>query len=158
MNDREMQEEIDKRDRQKEKVVELIESLGFYGGDASLAESLFCYGLIVRKEKATDEYAIVYVTQWEGADEPKLFDVSFMSRKEILDIVEYSWFDIKAVLSYTGLSREGFMEGDIVNIITDMISFYGCENIFGSSYYPMDYECLINWLTKVKAKEDENEN
>ena len=38
------------------------------------------------------------------------------------------------------MDEKQFLESDFVNKLSDLISYYGCENILGSVYYPMGEE------------------
>ena len=103
---------------------------GYTGVDASLYISLYEYGLIW-KETSSGEYNFIYGINSED-DEYSFFDYGFMSIKDWDNMLNDSWFDLKAVESFSG--GELSFPYDVHTVL----QYYGYENIFGGSYYPSE--------------------
>ena len=101
----------------------------FEGMDADLATSLFEYGLIWKVVKK--DYKFIYAIGYDDRCNANLFDYAFMP----IDTTakdEFDWADWDDVYSYTGLTADEFHAQDLPRIISDLISYYGHENVFGS--------------------------
>ena len=99
---------------------------GYIGVDASLDISLYEYGLIW-KETSSGEYNFIYGINSED-DEYSFFDYGFMSIKDWDNMLNDSWFDLKAVESFSG---------DKLSFPYDVhtaLQYHGYQNIFGESY------------------------
>ena len=109
------------------------EKEGYEGCDVSLDISLNEYKLIWKKYKYNmkkgfkkGDYIFVYIDQ-----DIKLH--SYTGLNENTDVrKEYSWVQWQKVTDYTGMSSEEFFNREIPYIISDLVSYYGTENIFGS--------------------------
>lgn len=112
--------------------------LGYYGQDISLKISLFEYGLLGKFDEEKEQYDFIY----------KHFDsysqVS-LSLKEIKDFINMTWVNKQALFTYVGLDEETFIDQDPLYIISDLISYYGIDNIFGSGYYISLKQLIKNW-------------
>ena len=115
------------------KTLKQYEDAGFDGVDVSLDIALFEYGLIWQKTEP-NEYKFIYGI---GIDEDcnyNLFDYAFFSQEDWNDLLDNTdWFDTDAVCRYYGISKKQLKEG-FPYTISDAISYYGFENIFGGSY------------------------
>ena len=108
-----------------------LETAGFTGPDASLDISLFEYGLAY---KVTDkEILFIYGTQY-GYDEYTRFDRCTIDT-DINIAEEYDWADLKAVHASHGYSAKDWNALPLEQKITDLLRYYGYENVFGSSYW-----------------------
>jgi len=117
----------------------------YEGIDASLETSLYEYGLIwIKGIKGHEkDYHFIYGVNVS----PKTGEfVSFDWGDIPIDCnlkSEYDWVDWNEVLKFTGYEgeEERYFQPDMIpQIISDLISYYGHENIFGSSYYPFEIE------------------
>ena len=114
--------------------IEKYENEGYQGNDASLEISLFEYGLIWKEEE--NEYLFIYGVHTNG-EEYSLFDWGCIS-KDIYIKKEFDWVDWKGVLSFVGENEEDYLKHSIPLIVSDLLSYYGYENVFGSAYSPFE--------------------
>ncbi len=107
---------------------------GFEGNDASLEESLFVYGLIWAKipNDDSEEYHFIYGISVDDNQEYNLFDWSDMTKKDFCDMID-DWMDVEAIESFAGTPIEEIKNG-FPRTIDILISYYGREEIFGSTY------------------------
>jgi hypothetical protein len=119
-----------------------LEKKGFIGIDASLEISLFEYGLIWVKglEGHEKDYHFIYGVGKDKNGDFVSFDWGDLSLgtnpKE-----EWNWIkDFNEVATSCGVSKEDFLKRELPQIVFDLISYYGYENILGSSYYPFPIE------------------
>jgi len=109
------------------------------GNDVDIETSLKEYGLAWTESKT--EYHFYYGIRVDDNCSHDRFDWSDVS-KDIDIREEYSWADFDAVNSFVG---GGFFELSLPQQITDLISYYGSENVFGSSYTEgMTYRDVLN--------------
>lgn len=113
----------------------LSEYEDYDGPDASLDISLYEYGIIWKcTNKRTKEYHIIYGV---GADANTgnytKFDSAHMKIREFRELLKESWFDKKGFDSFRGSIEVNFPDD-----LHSALQYYGCENIFGSSYYPFE--------------------
>lgn len=115
----------------------------FVGTDVSLETSLMEYGLLVSKETDKDgQHACLYKHAYEG-----MFDVGYLSEKEVNAFLNESWFNRESFLSHIGLSEPEWLEISFVNKLSGLLNYYGYENIFGSSYGDaFSTDEAIEWL------------
>lgn len=118
------------------------EANGYEGCDCSLEISLYEYGLIWKEYKratkggfAKGELRFVYGVGHDGC-EYNLFDWGGVYAADPEE--EWNWADFDGVARFTGLSREEFLAQPITSIVSDLILYYGHENVFGGSYYPFE--------------------
>jgi len=104
---------------------------GFTGPDASLDVSLFEYGIAYKV--TDDEILFIYGTQY-GYNEYTRFDRCTINT-DINIAEEYDWADLKAVQSVNGYSTKDWNTLPLEQKITDLLRYYGYENVFGSSYW-----------------------
>lgn len=105
-----------------------LKALGAVGGDKSLNISLGEYGLawIARPD------SILFI--YSAPQFPKRFEcVEFP--KDTDPKKEWDWVDWKALFSALDSSREEFFSQPLERIVSDLVAFYGPEEIFGSSYW-----------------------
>jgi len=109
--------------------------IAMHGTDVSNEISLLEYGLLVSNESHEDgsgSHFCVYRVD-EG------FDCGHIYPSDIVSLINGTdWMseeDIVSFLEYTGCSdKDEFLGLPLVNQISDLLSYYGYENIFGSSY------------------------
>jgi len=115
---------------------------GFKGVDASLETSLYEYGLIwkLQKDEATgkDEYKFIYGVSVEG-EEYNLFDYAHIDA-DVDPVSEWNFVKWEDVAEFCGVSKEELLTQDLPWIVRDLVSYYGREDIFGSSYDPFAIE------------------
>jgi hypothetical protein len=109
------------------------ENAGFNGIDASLETSLFEYGLIWHENDQDGDTKLIFGINYDG-ESYNQFDYGFYNEKEFTDLIESSWFNLDDILSFISNTKENWLNTNLGNRIFDCISYYGYENIFGSSY------------------------
>lgn len=120
----------------------MSQKLTFTGTDASLIISLLEYGLIVSNEENEDgsgtHFCVYHCSHPDGGI---FFDTGHISEKQVDGYLQGKEFptdsDIKAFLKWTGLSKQAWFAMPLVNKLHDLISYWGVENIMGTSYSPM---------------------
>lgn len=105
-----------------------LEAQGFVGLDASLEESLFEYGLAWRD--IGDEWLFVYAhpsieNRFDRCALPKNTDPA----------KEWDWVQWGEIYSFTGMSETDWKALPLPEQVSDLISYHGVENVFGSSYW-----------------------
>jgi hypothetical protein len=118
--------------------IPLLEFQGWEGSDASLEESIFFYDFAWRilPEPNEDGDDTLFLYRIAGR-KPRAFDRCSMSSK--LDFAkEFNWIkaeDWQSFFDTYGTVREAWEEQAFVMKIYDLFNYWGCENIFGSSYW-----------------------
>ena len=115
----------------------LYDYRAFEGCDASLEISLFEYGLIWKQ--VGKDYKFIYGVGLEAnTSDYNQFDYGFMAIDTNIK-EECDWInDWTGILSFVGLTDAEFMAMSLPQQISDLVAYYGYENIFGSSYYPFE--------------------
>jgi len=129
----------------QEKVIKKFEKAGYKGIDASLEISLFEYGLIVSSNTDENgEYHIIYGLDMDDEGGYIAFEQCCYSEKSLLeDTIYESWFKQDGFLNYLGMTLKEWLELPVVHKISDMLSYYGYQNIFGETYYKHDLKSLL---------------
>ena len=104
------------------------------GVDADLEISLFEYGLIW---KLTDgEYKFIYGVGYnDDGQEYNLFGYA-TEDADTDPREEWGFAEWDKICSFVGQTETEFFSQPLPQIVYDLISYYGYENVFGSSYYP----------------------
>ena len=113
------------------KTITELEKLGYNGIDRGLDISLLEYGLAWKEDEK--EIDFIYGIKMNGCDYSRFdriqIDKSIDVRKE------YDWADFKEIESFTGSTRKEWDKLELPQKINDLISYYGFENVCGSSYW-----------------------
>ena len=116
----------------------------FFGTDSSNEISLFEYGLLVQpyiKDGREDEYFVVYSTTKDDAGYGNLFDTGFITEETVNGYINGNEFpdsnDITTFLAWNGCSKDEWLKYSFVNKLSDLLQFWGYENIMGTSYNPI---------------------
>jgi len=120
----------------------------FTGVDASNEISLFEYGFICTQDAKDcteqDEYFVVYLC-FESEGEQK-FDTGFIRESELDSLVKgKDWMDNKDIgnfLEFVGCGDNinDWLNSTFENKFSDLLSYYGDQNIMGTTYYPLTKE------------------
>lgn len=116
--------------------IEKMKKLGFEGVDADLATSLFEYGIAWLKGESETVfvYGIGMSEKEYGECYYSKFDrCSFDNDTDVF--TEFDFADFDAVCQYVGTSKEDFQNLELEMKVEVLMSYYGYENIFGSSYW-----------------------
>ena len=117
-----------------------LEKEGYEGQDNSLEISLYQYGLVWKEDG--DDIKFIYGVELDedfGEAVYKTFDWSNIGRN-VDPFEEWSWADWDAVCRYTGMNTTYYKVAEIPLVVCDLVSYYGTEEIFGTSYYPFEIE------------------
>ena len=115
--------------------VKKLEKLDFSGIDADLETSLFEYGMAWKVgERETEFIYGVGVDEVDGEAIYTTFDrCSFGNDLDVLN--EFDYADFEAIFSFTGSTQAEFDALPLTQKIFDLVSYYGFENVFGSTYW-----------------------
>jgi len=113
-----------------------LEQQGFQGGDACLAISLFEYGFAWRLLD-DGEVLFIYGIRNNNSDYDRFDRCSI---KPCDPKVEWNWADFPGVAECIGLDIDEWLDDSdkmprFTDVVSDLISYYGYENVFGSSYW-----------------------
>jgi hypothetical protein len=124
-----------------------MKNLTFVGTDCNLETSLLEYGLIVAHvtKDYQDEYFTVYRSPYS---EQPMFGTGYVRESELDSLIDGNeWMsadDVTEFLSFTGCSDAAeFKALPFIQKISDLISYYGTENVIGTDYYPITEEEAI---------------
>lgn len=105
------------------------------GVDADLETSLFEYGFVA-KQRPDKDYSDEYFVLYDAGNNK--YDTGHIRESELNNIVlGKEWAkenDILKFLSFVGSDLEDWLQTSFVNKLSDLISYWGVENIMGSSY------------------------
>lgn len=104
--------------------IEELKKLGFKGIDADLETSIFEYGLCWLDRD--DDYLFYHKIETG-------FDWSTIN-KNIHFWEEFDWVDKEQFLSFIGVTEKNFNIMPLPYAISDLLNYYGYQNVFGSSY------------------------
>lgn len=111
--------------------IALLKEQGFTGPDASLRESLFCYDLAYRT-LPSGELLVIY--RIRGEEEESRFDRTTF-KADLVTTKEWDWADWDAVRDCVGEGTHYPESAPLTTVIQDLVSFYGTEEVFGTSYW-----------------------
>jgi hypothetical protein len=140
------------------------------GVDADLETSLEEYQFVAQpytKDGKKDEYFVIY----------KMGDDAYGSgyvRESELDsiIMGKEWAsedDIESLLNSSGVTKDEFLKSSFTMKMSDLLGYYGIENILGMDYYPNDKKWAYSMIgieptfakggrLKAKKKKDYSQN
>lgn len=110
------------------------EKSGFEGVDVNLRTSLFEYGLIW-KEEEPGVFLLIYGVGHDG-EEYNLFDSVPYREEDFIDLCNNDWFSVKDIAKMSGQDIDQWTEQPLPYRLYDAAHCYGCEDVFGPSYYP----------------------
>lgn len=114
--------------------------IDFHGLGSDVEDSLVNFGLIVRPEKS-DQYVCIYRN---GSN----YDYGFVNDSELNDLVfGKGWAEPEAIdsfLEFCDKSSEDFLKLDFCQKLFAMISFFGVEDIMGTTYDPISFKEALN--------------
>lgn len=110
-----------------------LEQLGYIGTDADLATSLFEYGMAWKEDAKQIEFIYAIGVDSDKAEHNKFDRITFNTDLDVRK--EFDWADFEEVESFTGLTSVQFDALPLPQKINDLISYYGFEDVCGSSYW-----------------------
>jgi len=117
-----------------------LEQEGYQGPDANLATSLYDYGL-AWKELSQGNYKFIYGVGYSLEEEGEYeegfntFDWCDMNQKDWESMLQESWFHLDKVQEFAGTTELRFPYD-----IDAVVSYYGGDNVFSTSYNPFSIE------------------
>jgi hypothetical protein len=121
-----------------------LEKSKFYGTDADNETSLLEYGLLVYSDEHEDGSGTHFAVYRIGGN---LFGTGHISESDLDNIINgKEWADekdINSFLSFVGMTREEWLMLPLVMKLSDLISYWGYENIMGTDYSPITEEEAI---------------
>jgi len=108
-----------------------LEKHGYAGIDACLATSLFEYGMAWKEENNQIEF--IYGIGVNGTEYNKFDRCTFDTDLDVYK--EFDWADLEEVFLCMGSKKEDWDALPLPQKIYDIVSYYGFENVFGSSYW-----------------------
>lgn len=109
-----------------------LQTEGYEGSDLSLDIALFDYGLAWKDEG--ENYSFIYGVGISDNNDWNRFAKTEVSKTE--DVYEaYDWADFKGLHSSYSVTKEEWDKQDLVYKISDLLNYYGYENVFGSTYH-----------------------
>jgi hypothetical protein len=109
--------------------IEKLEKAGFEGADACLMISLFEYSLAWKKEEK--ETLFIYGIKTGKNGDCIRFDRCSLNSDTVPES-EWNWADWEEVSSFMGAP---VLDLPLPEIVSALLSYYGFENVFGSSYW-----------------------
>lgn len=108
-----------------------LEQHGYSGIDACLATSLFEYGMAWKEDDKQIEF--IYGIGFNDEDYNRFDRCSFALDLDVYK--EFDWACFEEVHLCMGSIKEDWDALPLPQKIYDLVSYYGFENIFGSSYW-----------------------
>lgn len=108
------------------------------GVDASIAESLCEYGFIMEWNKMHNEFEVIVRDDHNCHERPMYCYEWFNFEEWIKDLYnDRSWVNLDEILDYVGANDkdEYLSEVTPVNLLSDLLSYYGKTNVLGEEYY-----------------------
>lgn len=115
--------------------IKQLEKLGFEGIDVSLEISLLEYRLAFRPAgvdaNAFNAKEMEY--QFLFTNDGKNFDTGFFTPKSFESLLHESWFELDKLCEFADTNEAELIERFPYSM-HDVVSYYGTENVFGTSY------------------------
>jgi len=109
-----------------------LEKSGFEGTDVDISTALFEYGLAW--QEIGNEILFVYGIGVNDNGEYIQFDRCSFSKN--IDVEsEFDWGEFEEVMQFVGTTLEEWRKYPLSHKVSDLLSYYGFENVFGSSYW-----------------------
>jgi len=113
------------------RLFKVLEERNFQGIDVNLEISLLEYGLLIQEKK--NEIQVIYgvgMTE-EGYNK---FSIAMIEKTEIDEKITENWFDKKGFFKFIGDEEEVWKKSPIVIKLSDLLNYYGHQNIIGDGF------------------------
>jgi hypothetical protein len=118
-----------------------LQADGFTGTDVNIETSLYEYGLLCHKPLGAKNIQCWIGVEIDSNSNYCKFDFFTISEKDIEEIINESWFNKKSFFSFIGITeKEWLVVAHYTSKISDLVTYYGYQNIFYPSYYPVKIE------------------
>lgn len=131
------------------------------GVDANLEISLFEYGFVASQPEEkdySDEWFVIYKIDNNN------FGTGWIREAELNNIVSGNdWAneeDVQKFLSFVGQDFNSWLNSTFINKMSDVINYWGVDNIMGTEYSPMDKEEALQKINQEiqETMIDDNED
>lgn len=126
------------------------------GTDVDLETSLFEYNFVAKQRADKDHPDEWFVLYKMGNN---AFGTGHIRESELDDLINgKEWMkeeDIERTLSYVGMTKKEWLKESFINKLSDLLSYWGNEEIMGSDYNPLDKKGA---LKMIGIENDENES
>jgi hypothetical protein len=119
------------------KTIKLSDLSEYSGIDVSNEISLYEYGLLCKIYDNNDIHCYYGIGSNDGCNYDT-FNCITLSKWEIIDL--FNELDKPGLLSYTGQTEKEFLNLSPIQQLSDLKSYFGIENIFGSIYNSFEIE------------------
>lgn len=119
------------------KTTKLSDLKNYFGIDASNEISLYEYGLLINDNDINNIHCYYGIGSTDGCNYDT-FGTGNISGKEIIDL--FNELNKPGLLSYCGCNESDWLNLPPVNQLHDLLSYFGYENIFGTSYNSFEIE------------------
>lgn len=114
-----------------------LEKNEFQGPDKSLGISLYEYGLAwkiqINEKTKKEEYKFLYRTRVDE-DNISYYDFAYFNHLNAEEFKsEFNWCNFSEIADVCGLSEKEFHDSPFEQKILNLLSYYGCEDVFGST-------------------------
>ena len=130
----------------------------YEGVDSDLLTSLEEYGFVARPITVDydDEYFVIYKI------DKNQYGSGHVRESELDAIVNGTeWAseeDVDSMLETTGSSKEEWMNLSFISKLSDLISYWGTENVIGTDYYPNDKKWAFEEVGLDDEEDDDEED
>ena len=135
-------------------LTETLNETEWVGTDADLEASLVEYGFVAKQPENKDypdEWFVIYRIS------DNAFGTGWIRESELDNIVHgKEWADendVNSFLSYTGSDKDNWLQQRFVNKLSDLIGYWGHENIMGTDYAPMTKEEALERIQSTELDE-----
>lgn len=116
-------------------MIKLSELKDYQGTDASQETSLYEYGLLCKEEDKGRIHCYYGVGIGRSGLTYYLFCSGGITKNEIDDIINENWFNKSSFFSFLGTKERYWVcATNYISKLSDLLCFYGFENIMGSTY------------------------
>jgi hypothetical protein len=126
------------------------------GTDADLETSLFEYNFVA-KQRADKDHPDEWFVLYRIND--NAFGTGHIRESELDDLINgKEWMkkeDIEKTLSYVGMTKEEWLKESFINKLSDLLGYWGYEEIMGSDYNPLDKKGALKMIG-IESEENES--
>ena len=126
-----------------------MDNLTFTGVDIDLEISMFEYGIILSNEEHTDGSHTHFAVYMIDEDH---FGTSHITEKEV-DEIGRDGFGSESSTGFTswlGDTIKDWLKLPMINKLSDILNYYGYQNVFGTEYNPVSKEFVSKQYLKLE--------
>lgn len=115
--------------------IEQLDAVGFTGSDASLETSLREYGLAHKRSDDGEEVHFIYGLRVRKSEYGGMEYMAFEHAVLDANINDFNHLNIAPVATMCGMSMDEFYAMAFEQQISDIIAYYGVENVFNDAMH-----------------------